>query len=79
MKGGLGQSASLLDYTTQNKTHSNLTERRKGTLILLLALAGLVELLRRSRVRLVGPFLEIVEVRVLEEAQLTLQGDQLAS
>ena len=54
------------------------TEQHNGTLILL-ASAGHLKLFRSSRSGLVAPFLQIVQVRVIEEAQLSLQGDQSAS
>ena len=62
----------------KTKTHNNLTEQHNGTLILL-ASAGRLKLIRSSRSGLVGPLLQIVQVRVIEEAQLSLQGDQSAS
>ena len=62
----------------KTKTHNNLTEQHNGTLILL-ASAGHLKLFRSSRSGLVAPFLQIVQVRVIEEAQLSLQGDQSAS
>ena len=62
----------------KTKTRNNLTEQRNGALILL-ASAGRLKLIRSSRSGLVAPLLQIAQVRVIEEAQLSLQGDQSAS